>query len=66
MQLHRPSFFRWSDRHSARLFLHAESHCILKVSKALKVSKVSKVLKVFKVFKVSKVFKVLKVFKVYF
>lgn len=63
MQLHRPSFFRWSDRHSARLFPHAESHCILKVSKALKVSKVSKVSKVLKVFKV---FKVLKVFKVYF
>lgn len=60
MQLHRPSFFRWSDRHSARLFPHTESHCILKVPKA------SKVLKVFKVFKVSKVFKVLKVFKVYF
>lgn len=57
MQLHRPSFFRWSDRHSAILFPHAESHCILKVSK---------VLKVFKVFKVSKVFKALKVFKVYF
>lgn len=49
MQLHRPSFFSKSDRHSARLFPHAESHCILKVSKA------SKVLKVFKVFKVPKV-----------
>lgn len=52
MQLHRPSFFSKSDRHSARLFPHAESHCILKVSKALKVYKASKVLKVFKVPKV--------------
>lgn len=48
--LHRPSFFRWSDRHSARLFPHAESHCILKVSKVSKVFKVFKVLEVFKVY----------------